>query len=242
MLEAQRLAQEVIMNLIIAGLGPGNGEFITFEAQTSAQMSDLIIVPRSKPDVPGLAEKIIRRCVDEKVFMPVYFPMINDEFERSRIIHEQLISSKSQWENAKTIFFPVIGDSVLYSTGAYLVDEMSKIVPELDTKFIPGISAHSLAASCAKKFLAMKDEILAIIPGTAESEKIIHTLKSSDCAAIYKPKSIKNIHSIINPEDYAKILRVDFAGIPEREKIIEGPQAIENINEYISILLLWKNY
>ncbi len=226
--------------LIIAGLGPGKTELITLEALNAAKTSDVIIVPRSKPGAQGIAEGILANYVSNK-FIPVNFPMINDDFERQRIIHEQLINAKSQWEHANVIFFPVIGDSTLYSTGAYLSDELKKFFPDLIIELIPGISAHSLAASCAKKFLAMKDEILCVIPGTAEPEKIIYALKYSDVVAIYKPTAIKNIHDVIKPDEYGKILRVDFAGIPERERVYEGAKALENVNEYLSVILLWKN-
>ena len=229
------------MKIIIAGLGPGNPDLITLEALNYAKNSELIIIPRSKINKSGIAENIITHYLPDKRLLPVYFPMIKDEFRRSKIIHEQLINSKAQWQNANNIFFPVIGDITLFSTGKYLLEELQKIIPELESQFIPGISAHSLAASIAKRFLAMNDEIFAIIPGTAENEKIINALKFSDNAAIYKPSAIKNIKAIINPEIY-NILRVDVAGFPELENIISGPQALDNLNNYLSILLLWKIY
>lgn len=229
------------MKLMIAGIGPGKNELITLEAVNFARSSDIIIVPRSKQNKQGIAEAVMMNHLPERKFLPIYFPMIKDEIERSKIIHEQLINSKSEWHDAKNIFFPVIGDVALYSTGAYLLDQMRKIIPDLSVEFVPGISAHSLAASCAKRFLAMNDEIFAIIPGTANPEKIIQALKAANSAAIYKPSAIKNIHAIINPDEY-KILRVDFAGIPELEKIISGSKALENLNQYLSILLLWKNF
>ena len=85
----------------------------------------------------------------------------------------------------------------------------------------------------------MSDEILSIIPGTADPEKIKSTLQNSNCAAIYKPTAIKNIKELITK--YEKIIRVDFAGIPDKEKIYEGEKALENINEYLSIILLWNS-
>lgn len=230
------------MKIYIAGLGPGKTDLITLEALKVAQNSDVIIVPRSDSSVPGIAEKYIARYVSGKNLIPVLFPMINDEAERSRTISEQLISTKTEWENADKIFFPVIGDAMLYSTGAYLLEAFRKIKPSIEAEFIPGISAHSLAASCAKRFLAMSSEILSIIPGTAPPEKIAQILKSSDTAAIYKPKAQANLKNIIKQTGpYEKILRVDFAGIPKREKIFEGPEALENIKEYLSIILLWKS-
>ena len=232
------------MKLIIAGLGPGDSNLITLSALNEAKNSDLILIPKShKNNIQGVAEKIIHDNLPEKSFISIYFPMIRNTQKRDEIILSQIQSIKPKLEVSKKIFFPVIGDSLLYSTGAYLIDALKKFFQDLDVDFIPGISAHSLAASCAKRFLAMSDEIFAVIPGTAETQKIKSVLENSDCVAIYKPTAIKNIKNLISG-NYEKIIRVDFAGIPEKEKIYEGEQALENINEYLSIILLWhkKNF
>ena len=232
----------IFTQLFIAGLGPGDFELVTLEALNKARESDLILVPRSKIEEPGLAEKIISRHVPEKIKTPVLFPMIQNAEKRQQIIVSQLESIKSEIQSAKNIFFPVIGDSMLYSTGAYLVEALGKIIPDISVNFIPGISAHSLAASLARRFLAMSDEILTIIPGTAAPEKIASALEHSDSAAIYKPKSAKSIREIITRFNFKfkKIIRVDFAGIPERQRVIEGLAALDDIDEYMSIILLWR--
>ena len=230
------------MKLTVAGIGPGDPELISISALKEAENSDLIIVPRSHENEIGRAEKIILENLQgknkNKNIIHILFPMIKNPEKRNEIILSQIEGMRHQWENAKKIFFPVIGDSMLFSTGTYLIDILKKIVPDIEVDFIPGISAHSLAAACAKKFLAASDEILSIIPGTAQPEKIINIIKNSDVAAIYKPTAIKNISEII--KDYKKIIRVDFAGIPEKEKIFEGEEALKNINEYFSIIILWK--
>ena len=86
--------------------------------------------------------------------------------------------------------------------------------------------------------MAMSEEIFCVIPGTADSEKILSALKFTDSAAIYKPTAIKDkkIFDFIKNK-FSKIIRVDFAGLPN-EKISEGSEALENINEYLSIILL----
>ena len=228
------------MKLFIAGLGPGDSNLITLSALNNAKNSDLILIPKSnKNNSQGVAESIIRNFIPDRKFAYIFFPMINDSEQRDKIILEQILNIKSQLEKANNIFFPVIGDSLLYSTGAYLIDAMRKIFTDIEVNFIPGISAHSLAAACAKKFLAMSDEILSIIPGTADPERIKAILKNSDAAAIYKPTAIQNIKDVLTK--YEKIIRVDFAGIPDKEKIYEGEQALENVNQYLSIILLWNS-
>ena len=230
------------MRLIIAGVGPGNPDFITLEALNEAKSSDIIIVPRVHDNEQGLAEKIILTHIPEARIIDLLFPMIREAEKRDEIIYSQLSSFESELRLAQKIFFPVIGDSLLYSTGAYLINALKKLFPDLETEFVPGISAHSLAASYAKKFLAMSDEIISIIPGTADNERITSALNSSKAIAIYKPNAIKNIRELVNNTGpYEKIFRVDFAGIPDKEKIITGDQALNNISEYMSIILLWKN-
>lgn len=232
------------MKIIIAGVGPGNPDLISFEAVEAANSSDLIFVPRSHDDKTGVAEKIIlsKITTPNKKIIPILFPMVQDSRQRDEKILSQIKNLASELQNAEKIFFPVIGDSTLYSTGAYLIEELKKIVPALEIEFIPGISAHSVAAACAKKFMAMAEEIFSIVAGTAAPEKILNVLKFTDSAAIYKPVALKDkkIFEFIN-ENFKKIIRVDFAGLPN-EKIFHGSDALENINEYLSIILIWKDY
>ncbi len=222
--------------LTIAGVGPGSPELVTLDALHEAEISDVIIAPRSHIDRPGIAEGIILHHFPERVITPVYFPMTRDSARRDNIIISQITAMKDKLSGMR-IFFPVIGDSVLYSTGIYFLDALRAVIPA-DVNFIPGISAHSLAASCAKRFLAMSDEILTIIPGTADPEKIRAAIQHSDSAAIYKPSAITDIHSLIAGENFSTVIRVDYAGIPERERICEGVKALDGIGEYLSVILL----
>lgn len=227
--------------LITAGSGPGDKNLITLSVLDEIKNSDLVLMPRSNIEQPGIAEKIFLSHIPDLKFFPVLFPMIHDEKKRDEIIRLQIFDLTSEWKNSKKIFFPIIGDSTLYSTGAYLYKIFLEFIPDLELELIPGISAHSLAASCAKRFIAMGDEIFSIIPGTAEPEKIISILEISDSAAIYKPTAIrKEISEIIKKTGpWKEIIRVDHAGMID-EKIFHKNDALENIFEYLSILLLWK--
>ena len=225
------------MKLFIAGIGPGNADLITIEALTAAKDSDLIITPRSNANKIGMAENVISQLLPDKNIINITFPMIKDSHERDKIIFSQV--QRLNLDNSQKIFFPVIGDSVLYSTGAYFIDAIKKLFPDCEINFIPGISAHSLASAIAKKFLAMDEQIFTIIPGTADPEKIINALEHCDSCAIYKPSALtQEIKlSLANSRKW-NILRVDFAGIPEREKIFTGANALNDLNNYMSIILL----
>ena len=226
------------MKIIVAGVGPGREDLISLASVRAAEDSDLILVPRSDDNKPGIAENLISQYVKGKEIHKIFFPMIKDSKRRDEIITGQIIKLESNLQKSEKIFFPVIGDSVLYSTGAYLIEALKKIFPDIETEFIPGISAHSMACASAKKFMAMSEEIFCIIPGTAGSEKILSALSSCSSAAIYKPSAMKDrkIFDFIKTK-FSKIMRVDFAGMPD-EKIFEGFKALENIGEYLSVVLL----
>ena len=230
------------MKLIIAGIG--FDDLITLRALRAAESADVIIVPRSHEHTKGYAKRFIAELVPDRKYIHVRFPMVSNPEKRSAEILSQLEALKPEIENAGTIFFPVIGDSMLYSTGKYLQEAMTKLFPEMETEFIPGISAHSLAASVAKRYLVMRDEILAVIPGTAPLSKIMLALDGCDCAAIYKPSALLDIEQLAKDfrlYNFGHIVRIDYAGIPERERVIEGESALKNITEYMSIILLWRD-
>lgn len=230
------------MKLIIAGIG--FNDLITLRAFRAAESADVIIVPRTQENTEGYAERFITELVPDGKYIHIHFPMVSNPEKRDAEIFSQLEAISSDLENAGTIFFPVIGDSMLYSTGEYLQEAMTKIFPDMETEFIPGISAHSLAAATAKKFLAMRDEILAVIPGTAPLSKIMLALDGCDCAAIYKPSALLDIEQLAKDfrlYNFGHIVRIDYAGIPERERVIEGESALKNITDYMSIILLWRD-
>lgn len=231
------------MKLFVAGIG--FNDLITLRAIKAAENSDIILVPRANAGTQGYAEKIIAQLVPDKKYIHIHFNMTRSQ-KLTPIILSQLKEVKFELETADTIFFPVIGDAMLYSTGECLQEAMSTLFPEIQTEFIAGISAHSLAASIAKRFLVMHDEILAVIPGTAPLSKILLALDGCDCAAIYKPSALglvdlEQLAGELSPENFGHIIRVDYAGIPEREKVIHGKEALKNITDYMSIILLWRD-
>ena len=217
------------MKLIIAGIGPGNPQLLTLAALEYARISDIILVPRAHDSKSGYAENIISHFFPDKKFLHVTFPMHYNELQRAKSILAQLGSLNL---DGKTVFFPVLGDVMLYSTAKYLLDALN-----IDAEFVPGISAHSLAAATAKRFLAMKDEIFTVISGTADPQRIRMALNACDCAAVYKPGVIGDWRELAGGFE---AVRVDYAGMGERERVITGEAALTGITDYLSILLLWR--
>ena len=229
------------MKLTVAGVGPGDPDLVTKAAIKAAEQADLILEPVSRDGKASVAGEALKANLNnQKNFTPFLFPMIKDNIKRDAIILEQLNNLKDLWLNANNILLPVIGDSALYATGAYLYDVWrNNFNINIELELIPGISAHSLAASCAKKFLAMGDDILCIIPGTANIKRIEQALKYAEAAAVYKPSALKSSlkEMVMQTGIWREIVRVDRAGLPD-QKIYYGEDALNSPDEYLSLLLL----
>ncbi|NLO59072.1 MAG: cobalt-precorrin-2 C(20)-methyltransferase, partial [Synergistaceae bacterium] len=116
---------------------------------------------------------------------------------------------------------------------------LQETVPEIELGLVPGISAHSLASSRAGRFLALGDENLSVIPGTAPEAKIRSMLAASDAAVIYKPSALGSslLRVVQETGPWSTIIRVDRAGMDD-ERITEGVSALSASDEYLSVVEL----
>jgi precorrin-2/cobalt-factor-2 C20-methyltransferase len=168
--------------------------------------------------------------------------MTNDEKSRDGEILRQLRDYSHLWNDAQSAAVPVIGDSALYASVSYLYKIWKSICPALGLKLIPGISAHSLASGIAGEFLAMGEERMAILPGSCDFSRLTTAMDSADCVALYKPsatgKSLPDLVASTGP--WSKAVRVHRAGLPD-EHVVCGEDACAPTDDYLSILLLWRN-
>lgn len=229
------------MKLSVVGVGPGNPDLITVKAIKVIEKADLVITPHSKSGRASVAEMAFRPHLPEVKTLQMVFSMKGDDAERDRLLKEQLEENRTQWENAESVALPVIGDSSLYATGAYLYDVWKELVPDLELELVPGIPAYSLAASLIPSFLVLHDEVLTLIPASKDIEKIKKTLAVSNTVALYKPYILRDKlkETVKSCGPWSKIYRIDRAGLPE-QRILTGDEALDQAEEYLSILLLWR--
>lgn len=225
--------------LTVVGVGPGDPDLVTVGALKAISSADLVLGPCSKEGRPGVASEIVRAHLPELEIVPFLFPMTNDADARDSVLRDQIRGLHERTADARSVVLPVIGDSALYATGSYLYDVWRELAPEIELRLIPGVSAHSLAAARAGIWLAMAEEVLAVIPGTADAAVIANALSAADAAAIYKPSAVKDeLEAIVRSAGpWNRMVRVDRAGLPD-ERVIFGDEALVGVSEYLSVLLL----
>ena len=195
------------------GVGPGDPELLTVKAINAIKNVDVIIAPKTEKKEGSVALSIARSHIkpDTQIIYQV-FPMVKD-FSTSLDVFDD---NKAEIMS----FFLTIGDPMFYSTYIYIFRLLK--AEGINVVTIPGVPAFLAIASQLGRPLAFGNEIISVIPATAEPESIEKALDTCDAAVLMKV--YKNFDEIIDVlERHNKIDNAILAsrcGLDD-EKIIE---------------------
>ena len=216
------------------GVGPGDPDLLTVKAIRAIKEADVIIAPKTEKKEGSVALEIARPYLksDIEIIYQV-FPMVKDFAESPEIFisnKEEII--KLLREN-KNVAFLTLGDPMFYSTYIYIFKLLSD--EEINIETIPGVPAFLAIASKIGRPLAFGNDILSIIPATADIDEIDAALVSSNTSVLMKV--YKNFEEIVNTleahEMSQQAILVSRCGLPD-EKVIENIS--EHKNDKINYL------
>lgn len=220
------------------GVGPGDPELLTVKAINAIKISEVIIAPKTEKKSDSLALQIATPYLRTDVQI-VYqtFPMVKD-FETSPEIFEGNVAEILSYLNAgKNVGFLTLGDPMFFSTYIYIFKLLKKSAVQIET--VAGVPAFLAIAAKLGYPVAYGNEMLSIIPATADAAKISAALKNSDDAVIMKVyKNFGEVAEILNAENLSEnAVLVSRCGL-EDEKIISDIDAFKNEKlNYLSTIL-----
>ena len=224
------------------GVGPGDPELLTVKAIKAIEAADVLIAPKTEQKDGSVALKIARPYLKDGVEI-VYqvFPMVKDFAKNPEAWEENKAEILALLDAGKNVAFLTLGDPMFYSTYIYVFRLMEQEDVEIVT--IPGVPAFAAIGSRLNRPVVEGDDILAIIPGTADRadiEKILSAVQSAVVMKVYRnaPEIIDLLAENHMAEDAVLVSR---AGLDD-EKIIRdiGAQRGEPLN-YLSTILARRN-
>ena len=223
------------------GVGPGDPELLTVKAIEALKKIDVLIAPKTEKKSDSVALSIAQPYLKPTVEI-VYqtFPMVKDFAEETEIFEANKAEILSLLRSGKNVGFATLGDPMFYSTYIYIFRLLEPCGVKIVT--IPGVPAFLAIAAQIGRPLAYGNDILTIIPATAELAAIENFLAKADATVLMKV--YKNFPEVV---DALKIHgMIDDAVLVSRcglddEKIITDVAAHKNETlNYLSTILTRK--
>ena len=223
------------------GVGPGDPELLTVKAIEALKKIDVLIAPKTEKKSDSVALSIAQPYLKPTVEI-VYqtFPMVKDFAEETEIFESNKAEILSLLRDGKNVGFATLGDPMFYSTYIYIFRLLEPCGVKIVT--IPGVPAFLAIAAQIGRPLAYGNDILTIIPATAELAAIENFLDKADATVLMKV--YKNFPEVV---DALKIHgMIDDAVLVSRcglddEKIITDVAAHKNETlNYLSTILTRK--
>lgn len=230
--------------LTVVGLGPGDPKLITIAGMEALQEADVVFVPRRRSEQASLARSICAPYLDptrqEIVTLPLVMERSSDDVaaawdQAAATIAEQLVPGVRA-------AYALLGDPMLYGSFTPLHVRLAALRPDVQVRFLPGITSFSAAAAMIGTPLVSEHERLAILPGVYEeaSEQWKQTLRNFDTVVVLKagPKMPALLEALEATDDAHQIWLAERLGMPG-ERIVAGAEQIAQTEAgYFSLALV----
>ena len=226
------------------GVGPGDPELLTRKAERVLREAAVICAPAATADDASFALYIVEPFLNRKrqEILVRTFPMTRDEAVLNPLREAVAAELAGHACSGRDVAFITIGDPLLYSTFQPIFRILGEEYPHIAVEFVPGISSITAAASAAGLPLALADETVAILPATADEEKIIKALIAFDTVVLLKiSRAFDRVYEMLTAlklENNAVFVR--RVGSSKEEVVFDLSSLAGKKLDYLSLLIVKK--
>ena len=176
---------ELIGTFYGIGVGPGDPELLTVKAINALKKIDVLIAPKTEKKSDSVALSIAQPHLKPGVEI-IYqtFPMVKDFTEEKEVFEANKEEILHELRGGKNVGFATLGDPMFYSTYIYIFKLLETCGVKIVT--IPGVPAFLAIAAQIGRPLAYGNDILTIIPATADLAAINKALDQADATVLMK--------------------------------------------------------
>lgn len=190
------------------GIGPGDPELLTVKAIRIIKEVDYIFVPKASCKDDSLALDIVKGIVVDKHICEHVYPMTRDKSVLARAWLDSAKEIAEKVKNGRNIAYLTIGDPLTFSTYIYLLQNLSKLIPDDNIETIPGITSYNAAACLANFPLIESNMKLAVVPVSKDVNELRPILKSFETVVLMKVA--KRLDAVIKLLEELKLIDVSL--------------------------------
>ena len=167
------------------GVGPGDPELLTLKAINALKRIDVLIAPKTEKKSDSVALSIAQPHLKPNVEI-IYrtFPMVKDFAAATEVFESHASEIMQLLSDGRNVGFATIGDPMFYSTYIYIFRLLKPRGAKIVT--IPGVPAFLAIAAQIGRPIAFGNDILTVIPATAELDAIERSLDRADSTVVMK--------------------------------------------------------
>lgn len=220
------------------GVGPGDPELLTVKAIHAIGKVDVLIAPKTEKKDGSVALTIAKPYLKSDVEI-VYqvFPMVKDFADSPGAWEANKAEILGLLRQEKHVAFLTLGDPMFYSTYIYIYRLLENEGIRIET--IPGIPAFAAIGSKLGYPIVEGNDILSIIPATADPERIKTAMAVSDNVVLMKVyRNFPEIAGILEENDMIKqAVMVSRCGLPDERRIDDVEAHKHEPVNYLSTIL-----
>lgn len=177
--------------LFAVGVGTGDSELLTLKAVRLLQQADVIAIPeKTLGKADSFAWQIVTGAVPEEDLTAeccfLHFPMTRDASVNVPAWRRAAQKIANFVAAGKRVVFVTEGDPSVFSTWAYIQEELSDIMPDLEPEIVPGITSITAIPSQTKIPLADGQERFCVVPATYGMECLTRLVVEFDTIMLIK--------------------------------------------------------
>lgn len=168
------------------GVGPGAPDLLTLRAAHLIESADVVLAPRSRISDDSLALTCVKAhlTAGQEIVDQVY-RMQRDPEATAACWREAADLIVARCGAGKAVVQITIGDPLIYSTSAYLMEQLAGRLSPEQIHVVPGISAFQATASLFGEALTIQEDRLMLMPAT-DLAAVERALGECETLVLYK--------------------------------------------------------
>ena len=223
--------------LIGVGVGPGDPDLITLKGLAALKRAPVLAYPAPE-EGESLARSIVAPHLEglAKTEIPIRMPIVAARFPAREVYERAAGEIGAHLEAGRDVACICEGDPFFYGSFTFLFQRMAGRFP---VRVIPGVSSLTACAASAGAPLAVRNDVLAVVPATLEEDALRARLKEVEAAAIIKVgRHLAKVRNVLDSLGLARYARYVEHATMRSERVLALSETGGAEAPYFSMVLV----
>lgn len=233
-----------IGKLYAIGVGPGAGDLMTLRSVRLLKSLDVIAIPeKNEGKADSFAWAITQQEVSddevkgEKLFL--CFPMSRDHTVTVPAWQRAADKIVTRLQQGLDVGFITEGDPSVFSTWAYLQEELKERLPKLSVEVVPAVSSITAVPSATQIPLADGEERFCVVPATYGIEMLPRLMDEFDTIILIKAgRMVDPLIEMLEPMGMLHCATYVSYATGENQKVFTDLREVPKEHKYFAMVQL----